>query len=68
MREFLILAVHGGGARPRISACPVKRYPLPFGAEVITRVVEPDLDMMISWTKQQSNRGWDVSRIKAACE
>jgi hypothetical protein len=68
MREFLILAVSDGGGRPRLSACPMKRYPLPFGAEIITRVVEPDLDMMLSWTKRQSDRGWDVRRIKAACE
>jgi hypothetical protein len=68
MREFLILAVPDGGTRPHISACPIKRYPLPFGAEVITRVLEPDLDMMLSWTKRQSNRGWSVGRIKAACE
>jgi hypothetical protein len=43
VREFVIFAVPDGYARLRISACPVKEYPLPFGAEVITRVVGPIL-------------------------
>jgi hypothetical protein len=68
MREFLILAVPDGGARPRISACPMGRYPLPFGAEVVTRVLGPDLDMMLSWIKRQTDRGWNINKIKAACE
>ena len=68
MREFVILAVPDGGARPHISACSVRKYPLPFGAEVITRVVESDLDMMMSWVKRRAKNGWSINKIKAACE
>jgi hypothetical protein len=68
MREFVIFTVPARGRRVRVAAYPMNKYPLPFGAEIITSVVEPDLNMMMSWTKRQTKRGWSTDKIKAACE
>jgi hypothetical protein len=68
MREFVIFAVPDGGERIRVAAYPRNRYPLPFGAEIITRVIEPDLDLMIRWAKRRAKRGWSLEKIRAACE
>jgi hypothetical protein len=68
VREFVIFAIPENEKRVRVAAYPSNKYPLPFGAEIITRVVEPDLDMMVSWAKRRAKRGWDIGKIKAACE
>ena len=68
MREFVIFAIPDINRRVRVAAFPMNKYPLPFGAEIITRVAEPDLNMMMSWAKRQAKRGWSAEKIKAACE
>jgi hypothetical protein len=68
MREFVIFIAPESDKRMRVAAYPQNKYPLPFGAEIITRVVEPDLNMMMLWTKRQARRGWSVKKMRAACE
>jgi hypothetical protein len=54
--------------RLRIGAFPADKSPLPRGAEVVTRVSDADLSMMLLWAKRQAKRGWSLGEMKAACE
>ena len=68
MREYVIFAVPENGNRIRLGAMQQNVYPLPSGAEVITRVVEPDVNMMLSWAKRKVDRGMTIDDLKTACE
>ena len=68
MGEHVIFAIRELGGRLRVAAFPANRSPLPFGAEIITRVAGADLGMMMLWTKRRAKRGWSIEKIKAACE
>jgi hypothetical protein len=68
MNEYVLFALMGPGNRLGIGALPAKESPLPFGSEIITRVCEPDLKMMLLWAKRRAKRGWSVEKIRAACE
>jgi hypothetical protein len=41
---------------------------LPFGAQIIARVVEADLNMMLLWAKRRAKRGWSIAKMQAACK
>ncbi|MDR1516258.1 MAG: hypothetical protein LBS45_11240 [Synergistaceae bacterium] len=68
MGEHVIFAIPERGNRLRIAAFPASRSPLPLGAEIIARVADADLNMMLLWAKRRAKRGWSLGKIKAACE
>jgi hypothetical protein len=53
--------------RLRVGALRADFSPLPFGAEIIARVADVDLDMMLRWTKRRAKQGWPLEKIRAAC-
>jgi hypothetical protein len=68
MCDFVIWAVPNTRKKYRIGASPAHKYPLPFGAEMVTRVSEADLNMMMLWMKLRARRGWSVEKMREACE
>jgi hypothetical protein len=66
--EYVIFAVPEGGNRLRVGASPANKSPLPFGAEIITRVVKPDLNIMLPWLRRRVKRGWSAEKMRLACE
>jgi hypothetical protein len=68
MRDFVIWAVPRADKKFRIGASSAHKSPLPFGAEVVTRVSEADLNMMMLWAKRQAKRGWSAEKMRATCE
>lgn len=66
MCEFVIWAIPEHG-RLRIGVFRADFSPLPFGAEIITKVIEADRDMMLRWIKRRAKRGWPLEKIRAAC-
>lgn len=67
MREFVIWAIPECN-RLRIGALRADYSPLPFGAEIITRVLESDLKMMLRWAKRRAKRGWSIAKMQASCQ
>jgi hypothetical protein len=65
--EFVIWAILDG-PRAKIGALPASVAPLPKGAEIVTRVAQADLNMMLLWAKRRAKRGWSVEKMRAACE
>jgi hypothetical protein len=49
MCDFVIWAVPGKSKKYRVGASLARKSPLPFGAEVVVRVLGADLNMMLSW-------------------
>jgi hypothetical protein len=68
MEEHVIFAIHETNDRMRVGALPADKSPLPFGAEMITRVVGADLNMMLLWAKRRAKRGWSVEKMREACD
>jgi hypothetical protein len=66
--EHVIFAIPERGGRLRVAAFPADRSPLPFGAEIVARVADSDLRMMLLWTRRRAKRGWSLEKMKAACE
>jgi hypothetical protein len=67
MREYVIWAIPETN-RLRIGALRADYSPLPFGADIITKVPDTDLDMMLRWIKRRAKRGWPIAKLQAACE
>lgn len=51
----------------RIGASDLRKSPLPFGADIITRVEPCDLDIMRRWCRRRARRGWTVEKMRAFC-
>lgn len=54
--------------RMRVGASRADRSPIPFGADIITRVPVCDKDMMLGWVKRRAKRGWSVEKMRGACD
>jgi hypothetical protein len=64
----VIFVIPERGSRLRVAASPADRSPLPFGAEIVARVADADLGIMLRWAKRRAKRGWCLEKMKAACE
>lgn len=51
----------------RIGASDLRVSPIPFGADIITRVEACDLRVMRRWCERRAKRGWSVSKMRTFC-
>ena len=52
----------------RVGAHPAHSTYIPFSAEIITRVLYAEKEMMLRWARRRARRGWSIEKMKAACE
>ena len=67
MREYIIVALPENGNRAHMATFPQKGYNLPDGTEVITKVVEPDRNIVSSWAKRSVIHNSSIAAMKAEC-
>ena len=65
---YVIWGETRGNRRLRIGISHGRNSPIPFGAERIAVVDPEDLRLMRQWCEKRAKRGWDIERMKAACE
>ena len=56
------------GGRLNIEWSPVRNYPLPFGAEIITTTERCDRKIVLEWCRKQRDNGMSYEQLKTACE
>lgn len=64
--EYVLWGIPGK-RRVRIGVSCAQYSPIPFGADIITRVELCELSIMRRWCEKHARRGWSVAKMRSFC-